>query len=103
MAKSYRQAKAVIFPQDEDFGLVAVEAQAAGTPVVAYRAGGALETVMDGKTGIFFEKQTPKSLTEAIKRLEKIRLNPNDLIKNAKRFSVDRFKKEFLDTVRRNV
>lgn len=62
----YASAQALIFPGVEDFGIVPVEAIASGTPVIAYRQGGALETVVEGKTGIFFNEQTPESLNAAV-------------------------------------
>ncbi len=62
--------RALIHPQLEDFGITAVEAQAAGRPVVAYRAGGALETVVEGETGVFFDVQTEASLIAALDQLE---------------------------------
>jgi glycosyltransferase involved in cell wall biosynthesis len=95
----YQEAKALIMPQEEDFGIVAVEAQAMGTPIIAYKAGGAIDTVIEGKTGIFFEKQNVKSLMEVIKKFNKFKFNREDLIKNAVRFSKERFKKEFLDLI----
>ncbi len=64
------QAKALVFAAEEDFGIVPVEAQAAGTPVIAYGKGGALETVIPGETGIFFESQEPASLIEAVSCFE---------------------------------
>ena len=91
----YAGAKAFIHPQDEDFGISAVEAQAAGVPVIAYRKGGAMETVIEGKTGIFFKEQTIDSLVDAVKRFGKMNFNTQDLIENARKFSKDRFKKEF--------
>ncbi len=95
LANLYRKAKGFIFPQEEDFGIVALEAQAAGTPVIAYRAGGALDTVIEGKTGIFFEKQDKKSLIKAIKKFEKMTFAKKDLIANARRFSKENFQKKF--------
>ncbi|HEX6977287.1 MAG TPA: glycosyltransferase [Patescibacteria group bacterium] len=95
----YSNCKALVFPQLEDFGIVAVEAQAAGAPVIAYKKGGALDTVIDGKTGIFFKKQNRESLIEAIKRFEKMKFGQGTIVANAKRFSVKRFKKEFLTIV----
>ena len=108
LAGYYQNARALIFPQEEDFGLVVLEANAAGTPVIAYKAGGALDTVVDpvkveltgqAATGIFFDKQDVKSLIAAIKRFEKMKFNKSDLIKNAERFSKERFKKEFKNLI----
>jgi glycosyltransferase involved in cell wall biosynthesis len=66
----YSQAKALIFPGVEDFGIIPVEAQAAGCPVIAYGQGGALETVIDGKTGLFFTEQTVDSLCAAVEAFQ---------------------------------
>jgi len=93
----YKNARAVIFPQDEDFGLVPIEAQACGTPVIAYGKGGALETVIGNKTGVFFEQQSIESLTKAIIQFEKLSLIPEDCHKNALRFNSESFKKNILD------
>ncbi len=96
LADYYKKCAAFIFPQEEDFGIVALEAQAAGTPVIAYKAGGALDTVIEGKTGVFFDKQNKESLIRAVKKFEKLSFNQKDLIKNAERFSKQRFKREIL-------
>ena len=95
LANYYRRCSGFVFPQEEDFGIAAVEAQAAGTPVIAYRAGGALDTVIDGRTGVFFNKQDKESLTRAVKRFRRIDFDRQAIIKNAARFSKERFKKEF--------
>lgn len=92
----YREAKALIMPQEEDFGIVAVEAQNNGTPVIAYKKGGALDTVISGKTGIFFGKQNENSLIKAIKEFEKKKFDRKCLVKNAKRFSFEKFSKGIL-------
>jgi len=100
--KNYMQrAKALVFAAEEDFGIVPVEAQACGTPVIAYGRGGALETVIEGKTGIFFKEQTVESLIEAINKFEKEqdRFDCYEMRKNAERFSNDRFKREFRELV----
>ena len=99
LASYYQKARALIFPQEEDFGLVVLEANAAGTPVIAYKNGGALDTVIDGKTGIFFDKQDKDSLIKAIKRFETLKFDREDLVKNAQKFSKERFKKEFLKLI----
>lgn len=96
LADYYKRCKAFVFPQEEDFGIVALEAQAAGAPVIAYKAGGALDTVIEGKTGVFFNKQDKESLIKAIKKFEKLSFNQKDLINNAERFSKQRFKREIL-------
>lgn len=90
-----RGAKAYVFAsEDEDFGITPVEAQACGTPVVAYKSGGVLETVVEGKTGIFFDKLILNSLSEAIKKLNNSQFNSSEIEKHAQKFSKERFKKE---------
>nr|WP_237702490.1 glycosyltransferase [Opitutus terrae] len=89
--------RAFLYPQVEDFGITAVEAQAAGRPVIAYRKGGALETVIEGSTGLFFEEQTPKALADAICRFESEfegRYDPRRCRANAERFRPERFRTE---------
>jgi glycosyltransferase involved in cell wall biosynthesis len=91
-----RQAKAFIFAAEEDFGILPVEAQACGTPVIAYGKGGALETVIEGKTGLFFKEQTVESIIEAIEQFENspTDFSMDELVANAKRFAKERFKTE---------
>lgn len=91
----YRGAKAVIFPQEEDFGLVPIEAQACGTPVIAFGKGGALETIISEKTGVFFGEQNEDSLVAAVKHFEKLKINPEECIKSALRFKSGTFEKQF--------
>jgi glycosyltransferase involved in cell wall biosynthesis len=97
LSELYSGAKALIMPQEEDFGIVAVEAQSLGIPVIAYKKGGAIDTVIPGKTGILFEEQTPESLADAIKRFEKMQFVVDNLLTNAKRFSFESFRTKFLD------
>lgn len=93
------RARAFVFAAEEDFGIIPVEAQACGTPVIAYGSGGALETVLstgETPTGIFFPEQTSESIREAIDRFEN-RLSdfkPQACRKNAERFSAERFRRE---------
>lgn len=95
LAKLYAGAKAFLaLATDEDFGMTPVEAMSMGTPVIAYAGGGYTESVVDGKTGIFFNKPTAESLIGAIKKFEKMNINRDDCIAQAKKFSKDRFKKE---------
>ena len=93
-------AKAFLFPAEfEDFGIIPVEAMAVGTPVIALKSGGVKESVVEGKTGVFFDKPTVNSLIKAIKKFEKSKINREDCIKQAKKFSKERFKKEMKDFV----
>ena len=87
----YAGARALLFPGLEDFGIVPVEAQAAGTPVIAYRGGGALETVADGKTGLFFGEQTVESLCNAIEEFEGRTWSAADCVAQARHFSKEVF------------
>jgi glycosyltransferase involved in cell wall biosynthesis len=93
------KAKAFVFAAEEDFGIAPVEAQACGTPVIAFGKGGALETVIDGKTGVLYDKQDTSSLTEAIKRFESLTFDANEIRRHANNFSSDRFKRQFEDFI----
>ncbi|WP_174420543.1 glycosyltransferase family 4 protein [Burkholderia diffusa] len=101
-----RRAKAFVFAAEEDFGISVVEAQACGTPVIAYGKGGALETVLDPQsganpTGLFFDEQTPHAIVAAVDDFERApqRFTPNACRANAERFSADTFRRRFLDYV----
>ena len=88
----YSQAKAFIFCSDnEDFGMVPVESMAHGCPVIAYKSGGTTETVINGKTGIFFSELTPNSCASAIQKFQKLKINSKDCISRAADFSTDKF------------
>lgn len=93
--------KALLFPGEEDFGIVPVEAMASGRPVIAYGKGGALETVVDGKTGYFFHTQTAQALLEAIEHFEKNEhtIQSQQLVKHAAQFNEAHFHKAFLQAV----
>ncbi|MEO5950632.1 MAG: glycosyltransferase [Candidatus Saccharimonadales bacterium] len=86
-----QHSKAFLFPNEEDFGMSAVESLAAGTPVVAYAKGGALDIVQDGETGVLFDKQTVDSLIGAIKRLDDFTFLPATLHRKSKRFDKSLF------------
>jgi glycosyltransferase involved in cell wall biosynthesis len=90
----YRRAALILLPGEEDFGIVPVEAQACGRPVVAYRRGGALETVIDGETGILVGEQTPEAFAAAISEAFDRAFDRSVLRKNAERFSPERFRGE---------
>ncbi len=99
------KAKAFVFAAEEDFGISVVEAQAAGVPVLAYEKGGALETVEEKKTGLFFSSQTPQAIIEAVKSFEKneATFDPSYIQRHAKSFSVERFRREFSAFVARSL
>ena len=96
----YSGAKALIFPQVEDFGLVAAEATACGTPVIAYNDGGAKEIVIPKKNGLFFNAQTPEALITAVAEFQKLRFSPTSVAKTAQRFSKKHFKKEIFELLK---
>ena len=85
------KAKGFLFPNEEDFGIAAVEALAAGVPVIAYAKGGALDIVQDGESGVLFKEQTVDSLCEAIQRFESLTFRPATLHRKAKRFDAGLF------------
>lgn len=95
----YQSARALILPGEEDFGMVPVEAGACGTPTIAYRRGGAMETVIEGKTGIFFDQGTPASLADAVSRFELLKFSPDALIAHARQFDITIFRQKILDAV----
>ena len=99
----YRSAEAVLMPGEEDFGIVPLEAQACGTPVIALGRGGALETVRDGETGVLTREPGPDALLGALDRLRSLRLDPAAAAANAARFSREAFRAGFrsaLETAR---
>ena len=87
----YSRCRALIFPGEEDFGIVPVEAMASGRPVIAFRKGGATETVIDGVTGVMFDEQTVDALLDACERCEQISFDPEALVEHCRKFSSDRF------------
>lgn len=99
IAEAFGEAGAFVFPTEEDFGIVQVEALAAGCPVIAYDKGGARDIVTDGETGVFFDEQNVESLVSAIKRAGEIKFNPMILRRHARRFS----KTLFIDKIRKIV
>lgn len=100
LAWFYKNCQALIFPGREDFGIVMVEAQLFGKPVIAFRGGGALDIVKEKKTGVFFDKQTPQSLIEVLKKFRTDTYNSKDCIANAKTFSQSAFSKSVTSAVR---
>lgn len=99
IARLYAQARAVVVPSREEFGITAVEAQAAGRPVLAAAAGGALETVIDGETGLHVALDDVESFRRGIERLEELHLDPARAVANAERFSVAAFQRRLAEHV----
>ncbi len=93
----YREARALIFPQVEDFGLVAAEAVACGTPLIAYRDGGALDIVREGVNGVFFDSQDVESLVAALNAFDRLRFEPRAVSATAQRFSKTAFQRAMLE------
>lgn len=96
------KCRALIFPGVEDFGIVPVEAMACGKPVIAYKVGGALETVVDGVTGLFFDQQTSDSLIDAVQRFEAVESSFNSLriAEHARTFDKEIFKKKISEFIK---
>jgi len=88
------RCKAFIFPGREDFGITPVEAQASGRPVIAFGAGGALDTVIDGETGVLFEEQTVEAFTAAVRRFNTLKFDPAAIRTHAETFSTEAFKQK---------
>lgn len=94
LASLYAHAKAFIFPQEEDLGITALESMASGRPVIAFARGGALETVISGKTGILFSDQSIAELEEAVRNFDEKKFNPAAIRAQALRFDVSIFEQK---------
>jgi glycosyltransferase involved in cell wall biosynthesis len=95
----YRQASVTLLPGEEDFGIVPLEAHACGRPVVALGRGGALETVVDGRTGVLVSDRSPDALAEGIARALRTPFEPAEIRRHAERFGRDRFAAELAGIV----
>lgn len=100
LAEHMAECRALVFPGEEDFGIVPLEAMSAGRPVIAYKAGGAEETVIDGETGIFFEEQSADSLIQAVKRFQFKTFNKNKIREHALKFDKAVFKRKIMDFIK---
>lgn len=96
----YSKCRAFIFPGEEDFGITPLEAQASGRPVIAFGKGGALETVVEGKTGVFFKEQRVESLINAIKEFEKIDFDKEFIRAHSEKFDEEIFKNKILNFIK---
>lgn len=102
-AELYRNARAFINPQVEDFGITPIEAMASGTPVIAYAKGGALETVIEGETGLFFHDQRWEEISDLIIRFDDKRFDPIKLHQHAQKFDVKTFKQRLMSLIEAKV
>jgi glycosyltransferase involved in cell wall biosynthesis len=96
----YQNCRALIFAGEEDLGLVSLEAQACGKPVICFKGGGMPETVLEGKTGLFFEKQTQDSLIESLKKFESLNFQTADCRRQAQAFDLKIFKRKFKELLK---
>ncbi len=99
----FARCRAYVLPGEEDFGIAPVQAQAAGRPVIAYGAGGALDTVIDGATGVFFREPTPEALVAAVRTFDSNAIDSHVCRANAERFAVEVFKEKLSQFIRDKV
>ena len=95
----YSKCKAFINPQEEDFGIAAVEAMASGRPVIAFQSGGATESIIEGKTGVFFDEQSWEALADAVLRFKPQDYNPEEIRQHAQKFEVGEFKRKIKEYI----
>ncbi len=103
VANYYATARGFILPGEEDFGITPLEANASGAPVIAFGAGGALDTVIDGETGVLFREPTATSLADAVLRAERVSWNPERLRTHAETFGEPAFKARMYDAIERAI
>ncbi|MCK5241782.1 glycosyltransferase [bacterium] len=99
----YARCRAFIFPGEEDFGITPLEAMASGRPVIAYAKGGALETVKEGKTGLFFNEPKASSLADAVKRSQNLEWDANRIQSRAREFDRPRFKQKLMQAIQQSL
>ncbi|OGZ62105.1 MAG: hypothetical protein A3H51_01500 [Candidatus Spechtbacteria bacterium RIFCSPLOWO2_02_FULL_38_8] len=97
LPKYYANAQAFIFPQEEDFGITALESMASGRPVIAYKKGGALESIKENDSGVFFDKQTPEALVEAVKKFQTMEFDSEKIRMSVAKFDKLEFRKKIVD------
>jgi glycosyltransferase involved in cell wall biosynthesis len=101
LRRHYQTCRAFLFPGEEDFGITPLEAMACGRPVIALGRGGALETVADGETGVFFDEQTPEALADAMTRADAVAWDVKAIRARAENFSRQRCRERFEEAIRR--
>ena len=100
ISKYYSRCRAFIFPAEEDFGIASLEAMASGRPVIAFKGGGALETVIENKTGVFFENQTPQSIINVVRKFDPDKFNPEEIKNHALKFDKEIFKEKIKNYIK---
>jgi glycosyltransferase involved in cell wall biosynthesis len=95
----YRRCQALLYPGEEDFGIMPIEAQACGTPVIAYAKGGALETTIEGQTAVWFHEQTIDALVAAVQQFNTLTFDPAVISAHASQFARTRFQNEMRDYI----
>ncbi|HMN19360.1 MAG TPA: glycosyltransferase [Candidatus Moranbacteria bacterium] len=103
LAAAYRGCRAVVFPQEEDFGIVAIEALASGKPLIAFAGGDIVEHVKEAQTGVLFGEQSPASIIDAVRRFEKMEFDGAKCRAVAKKFDREEFKRKIKEYVEREV
>lgn len=103
MAEYYSECQAFIFPQEEDFGIVAIEAFASGRPIIAFQGGDIAENMEEGKTGIFFDKQTPEDIIQAVKKFKNMQFDKNYIRSKSLRFDKEIFKGKIKEYIEREL
>lgn len=103
LALHYSRCRALVFPQEEDFGIAAVEAMSSGRPVIAFAGGGALETIKENETGIFFKEQSEGCLKESLLRFDKTEFNPEEIRRHAMAFDKEIFKKKITNFISKSL
>ncbi len=98
-SKYYAHCRAFLFPGEEDFGITPLEAQASGRPVIAYSAGGALASVIDGVTGVFFKEQTVENLASVLEAFDEHKFDPQTTRNHALEFDMPRFHRRILQFI----
>ncbi|MFA6184081.1 MAG: glycosyltransferase [Parcubacteria group bacterium] len=101
LPKYYANCRAFIFPQEEDFGIVAIEAMASGRPLIAYRGGDIVENMEEGKTGVFIETQTPEGIVEAVQKFEGVKFDEDYIREKSLKFNRDIFKDKIKDYIQK--
>jgi glycosyltransferase involved in cell wall biosynthesis len=99
LPKYYAECRGFVFPQEEDFGIVAIEAMASGRPLIAYRGGDIVEHMMEGKMGVYFDEQTPEAIVQAMTGFDENRYDPDFIRSQALRFDKEQFKATIRDYV----